>query len=157
MCVCIPAVCQVQRSNESCWYRACTWLAEVVIVGAQVRSIQGHDSRVSSNCYDSLFQLLMAYPAPSYRPYSHKLLTINNYVNCPLNFAFARSIYLFHPPIFENILMRIRSIGFKVKLSKHVSDLFCRGCDKNSTTHGKHLRALAQEPNVYQPFVLGQP
>ncbi len=26
------------------------------------------------------------------RPYSHKLLTINNYVNCPPNFAFARSI-----------------------------------------------------------------
>ncbi len=41
------------------------------------------------------------------RPYSHKLLTINNYVNCPSNFAFARSICLFHPPIF---LMRIRSI-----------------------------------------------
>ncbi len=30
------------------------------------------------------------------RPYSHKLLTINNYVNCLSNFAFARSIYLFH-------------------------------------------------------------
>ncbi len=44
------------------------------------------------------------------RLYSHKLLTINNYVNCPLNFAFARSIYLFHPPIFEEIAMRIRSI-----------------------------------------------
>ncbi len=44
------------------------------------------------------------------RPYSHKLLTINNYVNCPSNFAFARSIYLFHPLIFEKILMRIRSI-----------------------------------------------
>ncbi len=39
------------------------------------------------------------------RPYSHKLITINNYVNCPSNFAFARS---FHPPIFEKILMRIR-------------------------------------------------
>ncbi len=36
--------------------------------------------------------------------YSHKLLTINNYINCPLNFAFARSSYLFHPPIFEKIL-----------------------------------------------------
>ncbi len=46
------------------------------------------------------------------RPYSHKLLTINNYVNCPSNFAFGRSIYLFHPPIFEEILMRIRSIVF---------------------------------------------
>ncbi len=45
-----------------------------------------------------------------YRPYSHKLLTINNYVNCPSNFAFARSIYLFHPLIFEKILMRIQSI-----------------------------------------------
>ncbi len=44
-------------------------------------------------------------------PYLHKLLTINNYVNCPSNFAFARSIYLFHPPILEKILMRIRSIG----------------------------------------------
>ncbi len=43
-------------------------------------------------------------------PYSHKLLTINNYVNFPSNFAFARSIYLFHPPIFEKIPMRIRSI-----------------------------------------------
>ncbi len=32
------------------------------------------------------------------RPYSHKLLTINNYVNCPSNLSFARSIYLFHPP-----------------------------------------------------------
>ncbi len=42
------------------------------------------------------------------RPYSHKLITINNYVNCPSNFAFARS---FHPPIFEKILMRIRSIA----------------------------------------------
>ncbi len=28
-------------------------------------------------------------------PYSHKLLTINNYVNCPSNFAFPRSICLF--------------------------------------------------------------
>ncbi len=45
------------------------------------------------------------------RPYSHKLLTINNYVNCPPNFAFARSIYLFHPPIFEKILMRIRILA----------------------------------------------
>ncbi len=45
-----------------------------------------------------------------YRPYSHKLLTINNYVSCLSNFAFARSIYLFHPPIFEKILMRILSI-----------------------------------------------
>ncbi len=41
------------------------------------------------------------------RPYSHKLLTINNYVNCPSNFAFARSIYLFHSPIFEIILIQI--------------------------------------------------
>ncbi len=46
-------------------------------------------------------------PVNLYRPYSHKLLTINNYVNCPSNFAFARSIYLFHPP---NFLMQIRSI-----------------------------------------------
>ncbi len=45
-----------------------------------------------------------------YRPCLHKLLTINNYVNCPSNFAFARSIYVFHPPIFEKILTRIRSI-----------------------------------------------
>ncbi len=44
------------------------------------------------------------------RPYSHKLLTINNYVNCPSNFAFAHSMYLFHLPNFEEILMRIRSI-----------------------------------------------
>ncbi len=43
------------------------------------------------------------------RPYSHKLPTIIKYVNCPSNFAFARSIYLFHPLIFEKILMRIRS------------------------------------------------
>ncbi len=41
------------------------------------------------------------------RPYSHKLLIINNYVNCPPNFGFAR---LIHRPIFEKILMRIRSI-----------------------------------------------
>ncbi len=27
------------------------------------------------------------------RQYSHKLLTINNYVNCPSNFAFARSYF----------------------------------------------------------------
>ncbi len=27
------------------------------------------------------------------RPYSHKLLTINNYVNCPSNFAFARPYF----------------------------------------------------------------
>ncbi len=44
------------------------------------------------------------------RPYLHKLLTINNYLNCPSNFAFARSIYLFHLPIFLKILMRIWSI-----------------------------------------------
>ncbi len=52
----------------------------------------------------------------SNRPYSHKLLTINNYVNCPSNFAFARSIWLFHPPIFEKILMRIRSIDIYILL-----------------------------------------
>ncbi len=50
------------------------------------------------------------HPCTVYRPYSHKLLTINNYANCPSNFAFARSIYLFHPPIFEKILLRIWSI-----------------------------------------------
>ncbi len=33
---------------------------------------------------------------------------INNYVNCPSN---TRSICVFHPPIFEKILMRIRSIS----------------------------------------------
>ncbi len=44
------------------------------------------------------------------RPFSHKLLIINNYVNCRLNFAFALLICLFHPLIFEKILMRIRSI-----------------------------------------------
>ncbi len=43
-----------------------------------------------------------------YRPYPHKLLTINNYINCLSNFAFSRS---FHLPIFEKILMRIRSIA----------------------------------------------
>ncbi len=42
------------------------------------------------------------------RPYSHKLLTINNYVNCPSNFAFARSIHL---PIFEKILRSIRALS----------------------------------------------
>ncbi len=48
-----------------------------------------------------------------YIPYSHKLLTTNNYVNCLSNFVFARSICLFHPPIsiLEKILMRIRSIS----------------------------------------------
>ncbi len=40
----------------------------------------------------------------SNRPYSHRLLTVNNYVNCPSNFAFARSIYLFHPPILRKSL-----------------------------------------------------
>ncbi len=50
------------------------------------------------------------------RLYSHKLLTINNYVNCPSNFVFARSIYLFHLPIFEKILMRIRSITSDVAI-----------------------------------------
>ncbi len=55
-------------------------------------------------------------------PYSHKLLTINNYVNCPSNFAFARSIYLFHPPIFEKILMRIRSIYGEKILHLHPQD-----------------------------------
>ncbi len=44
--------------------------------------------------------------ASVYRPYSHKLPAINNYVNCPSNFAFARSIYLFHPPIFEKSLCK---------------------------------------------------
>ncbi len=39
-----------------------------------------------------------------YRPYSHKGITINNYVNWPSNFAFARSIYLFYPPIFRKFL-----------------------------------------------------
>ncbi len=39
------------------------------------------------------------------RPYLHKGITINNYVNCPLNFTFAHSICLFHPLIFEKILM----------------------------------------------------
>ncbi len=54
-----------------------------------------------------------------YRPYSHKLLTINNYVNCPSNFAYARLIYLFHPPIFEKILMRIRSIDIALQSILH--------------------------------------
>ncbi len=54
-----------------------------------------------------------------YRPYSRKLLTINNYVNCPSNFAFACSIYLFHPPIFEKILMRIPSITVEPLFSGH--------------------------------------
>ncbi len=40
--------------------------------------------------------------------YSHKGITINSYVNCISNFVFASSISLFHPPIFENIRMRIR-------------------------------------------------
>ncbi len=44
-------------------------------------------------------------------PYSHKLLTVNNYVNCPSNFAFAHLIYMFYPPIFEKILIRIQSIA----------------------------------------------
>ncbi len=44
------------------------------------------------------------------RLYSHKLLTINNYIHCPPDFAYACSICLFHPPIFKKILMRIRSI-----------------------------------------------
>ncbi len=35
------------------------------------------------------------------RPYSHKGITINNYVNCRSNFIFGRSICLFHMPIFE--------------------------------------------------------
>ncbi len=39
-----------------------------------------------------------------HRPLPHKLLTINNYENCPSNFVFARSICLFHPPIFEKSL-----------------------------------------------------
>ncbi len=34
----------------------------------------------------------------SSRPYSHKLLTNDNYVNCPSNFEFAGSICLFHRP-----------------------------------------------------------
>ncbi len=36
--------------------------------------------------------------AESNRPCSHELLTINNYVNCPSNFAFA---HLFHLSIFD--------------------------------------------------------
>ncbi len=59
-----------------------------------------------------------------YRPY---LLTINNYVNCPSNFAFAHSIYLFHPPIFEKILMRIRSIQLTLLIRN--SSTTCRGED----------------------------
>ncbi len=48
------------------------------------------------------------------RPYSHKLLTINNYVNCPSNFAYARSIYLFYPPVFwEN---RYANTVYMIKL-----------------------------------------
>ncbi len=40
-----------------------------------------------------------------YRPYSHKEITINNYVNCPSIFAFARLICRFHLPIVMKILM----------------------------------------------------
>ncbi len=47
---------------------------------------------------------------PRNRPYSHKGITANNYVNCPSIIVFACLICLFHPPIFEKILMRIRSI-----------------------------------------------
>ncbi len=45
---------------------------------------------------------------PDYRPYSHKLLTINNYVICPSSFAFARLMYLFNLPFLKN-LIQIRS------------------------------------------------
>ncbi len=65
-------------------------------------------------------KMLYQYIVPSclsHRPYSHKLLTINNYVNCPSNFAFACSIYLFHPPIFEKIFVRIRSINTLITIS----------------------------------------
>ncbi len=59
----------------------------------------------------------------SNRPYSHKLLTINNYVNCPSNFAFARSIYL---PIFEKNLMRIRSKTDNVGIGRSVGGSICQ-------------------------------
>ncbi len=78
-----------------------------------------HDD--SMNVFQQFLKSIITHPASlyvtvgselqSYRPYSHKLLTINNYVNCPSNFAFAHLIYLFHPPIFEKIFMQIRSIA----------------------------------------------
>ncbi len=58
-----------------------------------------------------------------YRRYSHKLLTVNNHIKCPSNFAFARLIYLFHPPIFEKILMQIRSILFHSEFGEIDSDM----------------------------------
>ncbi len=50
------------------------------------------------------------------RPLPHKLLTSNNYVKCPSNFAVALSICLFHPPFLRNSF----EIGYEVKFSKCV-------------------------------------
>ncbi len=46
------------------------------------------------------------------RTYLHKLLTINNYVNCPSNFAFAR---LFRLPILDYIFLRLLSIVYSAR------------------------------------------
>ncbi len=59
---------------------------------------------------------LACLPVPSLcRPYSHKLLTINNYVNCPSSFALARLNYLFHLPILRKSLCKYGSLQFVYK------------------------------------------
>ncbi len=52
-------------------------------------------------------QSALAFCALSNGPYSHKGITINSYVNCLSNIAFASSIWLFHLPIFGENPMRI--------------------------------------------------
>ncbi len=77
------------------------------------------------------------------RPYSYKLLTVNNYVNCPSNFAFACSIYLFHLLIFEKILMRIRSIKSQpIALAMQYRELECKYI---------HVRRLSEIGQVCLP------
>ncbi len=52
------------------------------------------------------------------RPLPHKLLTINNYVKCPSKFAFAHSSFLFHPPIFEKILIIMVKVHYIIDYNK---------------------------------------
>ncbi len=75
------------------------------------------------------------------RPYSHKGITINNYRS---NFTFSRSICPFHMPIFEKILMRIRSRKFHCcncqsplfLLASLDCHYLCYPCDYVHTTSG---------------------
>ncbi len=82
--------------------------------------------------------ILLSYRFRSHRPYSHKLLTINNYVIWPSNFAFARSICLLHPPIFEKILMRIWSVTHSCSTMEALRLLLTHWRSTHTTTQPVH-------------------